>query len=285
MPSASELVRSCTSVFTLQELYFRVRDVVDDANSTMEDLANVLKLDPLISARLLRIVNGPPYGSPKQIDTITHAVNLIGTKAVKDLVSATTVGRTFSGMPVQFMDALKFWRKSIFCALLAEKIAKSCGIDDSERFFVVGLLRDIGHFVLYQTVPQRAQSALIEAGYLEASLAEVEQSNIGCDFVEVGAELIWSWGMPVHIEQAVRCQLSPKDAGEFALHASIVHLAGVVVDNEEFEPNKRRQVLPFHSFAISTTKFASDNLPALLTEVHAQLQRTLALIYSHAMAA
>jgi HD-like signal output (HDOD) protein len=285
MPSANELVRSCTSVFTLPELHFRVRDVVEDADSTMEDLANVLKLDPVISAKLLRIVNSPNYGFPKQIDTITHAVNLIGAQAVKDLVSATTVGRTFSGMPVQFMDALKFWRKSIFCALLAEKIAKSCGIDDSEQFFVEGLLRDIGHFVLYQTVPQRAQSALIEAGYLEASLAEVEQSNIGCDFAEVGAELIWSWGMPVHIEQAVRCQLSPKDAGEFALHASIVHLAGVVVDNEELEPNKRRQVLPFHSFAISTTKFASDNLPALLTEVHAQLQRTLALIQPHAVAA
>ena len=285
MPSASELVRSCTSVFTLPELYFRVRDVVDDVDSTMEDLAHVLKLDPLISARLLRIGNSPPYGFPKQIDTIMHAVNLIGAQAVKDLVSATTVGRTFSGMPAQFMDGLKFWRKSIFCALLAEKIAKSCGIGDSERFFVEGLLRDIGHFVLYQTVPQRAQSALIEAGYLEASLAEVEQSNIGCDFAEVGAELIWSWGMPVHIEQAVRCQLSPKDAGEFSLHASIVHLAGVVVDNEELEPNKRRQVLPFHSFAISTTKFASDNLPALVTEVHAQVQRTLALIYSHAKAA
>ncbi len=285
MPSASELVRSCTSVFTLPGLYFRVRDVVDDADSTMEDLAHVLKLDPIISARLLRIVNGPPYGSPKQIDTITHAVNLIGAQAVKDLVSTTTVGRTFSGMPVQFMDALKFWRKSIFCALLAERIAKSCGIDDSERFFVEGLLRDVGHFVLYQTVPQRAQSALIEAGYLEASLAEVEQSNIGCDFAEVGAELIWSWGMPVHIEQAVRCQLSPKDAGEFALHASIVHLAGVVVDNEELEPNKRRQVLPFHSFAISTTKFASDHLPALLTETHAHLQDTLALIQPPAMAA
>lgn len=214
-----------------------------------------------------------------------HAVNLIGAQAVKDLVASTTVGRTFSGMPAQLMDALKFWRKSIFCALLAEQIAKSCGISDSERFFVEGLLRDIGHFVLYQTAPQRAQSALIEAGYFEASLAEVEQSNIGCDFAEVGAELIWSWGMPVHIEQAVRCQLSPKDAGEFSLHASIVHLAGVVVDNEELEPHKRRQVLPFHSFAISTTKFASDNLPALVTEVHAQVQRTLALIYSHALAA
>ncbi len=279
MPLASELVQSCTSVFTLPEIYSRVRDVGDDPNATMEDLANAFKLDPAASVRLLRIANSPQYGAPKQIDTITRAVNLIGVQAVTDLLAATTVGRTFAGMPDHLMDALKFWRKSIFCALLAEKMAKSCGIDDSERFFVEGLLRDIGHFVLYQTVPQRAQSALIEAGYLEASLAEVEQSNIGCDFAEVGAELIWSWNMPVHIEQAVRCQLSPKDAGEFALDASIVHLTGVVADNEELEANRRREVLLFHPSAVAATRFEPANLPALVEEVRAQLQRTLELIY------
>jgi len=285
MPLASELVQSCTSVFTLSELYSRVRDVVDNPNSSTDELANVLKLDPVLSARLLRTANSPQYGSQKQIDTVSCAVNLIGVQVVRDLIAATTVGQTFSGMPPQFMDAPKFWRKSLFCALVAEGVATSCGVENSERCFVEGLLRDIGHFVLYQTVPQRAQSALIEAGYLEASLAEVEQSNIGCDFAEVGAELMWSWGMPVHIEQAIRCQLSPKDAGEFALHASIVHLAGVVVDNEELEPNRRREVLPFHPSAISTTKFASDNLPSLLTEVYAKFQRTQALIYPQTMAA
>jgi len=285
MPSAQELVQSCTSVVTLPEIYFRVRDVVDDPDSTVDDLVNALKLDPAISARLLRIVNSPIYGFPKQIDTITHAVNLLGTQAVSDLVTSTTIGRTFAGMPVQLMDVPKFWRKSAFCTLLAGKIAKSCGIDDSERFFVEGLLRDIGHFVMYQTVPQRAQSALIEADYLDSSLAEVEQSNIGCDFAEVGAELIRSWGMPVQIEQAVRYQLGPKEAGDFALHASIVHLAGVVVDHEELEPNRRHEVMPFDAFAVSTTRFDQAHLHPLLMDAHAQLQETLALIYPLAMAA
>ncbi len=285
MPSAHELVESCTTVFTLPEIYFRVREVVDDPDSTMDDLANALKLDPAISARLLGIVNSPLYGFPKQIDTITHAVNLLGTQAVSDLVTSTTIGRTFAGMPVQLMDVSKFWRKSVFCALLAGKIAKSCGIEDAERFFIEGLLRDIGHFVLYQTVPQRAQSALIEADYLDSSLAEVEQSNIGCDFTEVGAELIRSWGMPVQIEQAVRYQLSPNEAGEFTIHASMVHLAGVVVDHEELEPNRRREVLPFDPFAVSTTQFLTASLPVLLTETHAHLQDMLALIHPPAMAA
>jgi HD-like signal output (HDOD) protein len=285
MPSAHELVQSCTSIFTLPDLYFRVRDVVDDPQSTTDDLANAIKFDPAISARLLRIVNSPLYGLTKQVDTITRAVNLLGMQAVNDLVTATTVGRTFSGMTMQLMDMPMFWNKSVLCALLAGRIARSCGIEDSERFFIEGLLRDIGHLVLYQTVPQRAQSALVEAGYLGAALAEVEQSNIGCDFAEVGAELIRSWGMPVQIEQAVRHQLRPSEAGEFALHASIVHLAGVVADHEELGPNRRQETVPFDPQAITATQFDPANLPAVLADVHAQLQVTLALIYPHAIAA
>ncbi|NJN36776.1 MAG: HDOD domain-containing protein [Nitrospiraceae bacterium] len=123
MSSAHELVQSCTSIFTLPEIYFRVRGVVDDPSSTMGDLADALKLDPAISARVLRIVNSPLYGLPKQIDTITRAVSLLGMQAINDLVTATTVGRTFSGMTIQLMDGPKFWRKSVLCALLSGKIA------------------------------------------------------------------------------------------------------------------------------------------------------------------
>jgi hypothetical protein len=65
MASAQELVQSCSNVFTLPEIYFRVRDVVDNPDSTMDDLARVLKMDPGISARLLKIVNSPLYGFPQ----------------------------------------------------------------------------------------------------------------------------------------------------------------------------------------------------------------------------
>jgi HD-like signal output (HDOD) protein len=104
MASAQELVHSCSNVFTLPEIYFRVRDVVDSSDSTMDDLADALKMDPAISARVLKIVNSPLYGFPKQVDTVTRAVNLLGMQAVRDLVTATTIGRRFSGMTVQIMD-------------------------------------------------------------------------------------------------------------------------------------------------------------------------------------
>ena len=285
MASAQELVQSCSNIFTLPEIYLPVRDVVDNPESTMDDLANALKIDPAISARLLKIVNSPLYGFPKQIDSISRAVNLIGMQSINDLVAATTLGRTFTGMTANLMDLPAFWRKSVLCALLAGKIAKASGIKESERFFIEGLLRDIGHLVLYQTIPQRAQSALVEAGYLGSSLAEVEQSNIGCDFTEVGAELVHFWNMPNQIEQAIRHQLSPNEAGEFTLHASIVHLAGAVADHAELELAQASQPPAFDPFALAYTKFVADEHQALLKEAQEQLHDTLAFIYPLAMAA
>jgi HD-like signal output (HDOD) protein len=283
--SAYELVQSCSNLFTLPEIYLRVRDVVDNSESTMDDLANALKLDPAISARLLKIVNSPLYGFPKQIDSIARAVTLLGMQPVSDLVASTTIGQTFTGMTVDLMDLQTFWRKSVRCALLAGKIAKAHGIEENERFFIEGLLRDIGHLVLYQTIPQRAQSALVEAGYLGSPLAEVEHSSIGYDFTEIGAELIRFWGMPKQIEQAIRHQLSPNQAGEFALHASIVHLAGTLADYAELEPAQAGRLPACDPFAVSSTRFNVDECPILLKEANEQLQDTLAFIYPLAMAA
>ncbi len=285
MTSAQELVRSCSSIFTLPEIYVLVRDVVDNPESSMDDLANAIKIDPAISARLLKVVNSPLYGFPKQIDSISRAVNMIGMQSVSDLVAATTIGRTFAGMTAGLMDLPAFWKKSVLCALMAGKIAKASGIMESERFFIEGLLRDIGHLVLYQTVPQRAQSALVESGYLGARLAEVEQSNIGCNFAEVGAELIRFWGMPTPIEQAIRYQLHPDEAIEYQIHASIVHLAGVAVDAAQLETNQTVAPPPFDPFALSCTQFKLDEHRSLLAEAEQELQDTLAFISPLATAA
>ncbi|MCP9449114.1 MAG: HDOD domain-containing protein [Nitrospira sp.] len=287
MPSAEELVQSCASIPTLPEIYVHARNVVDDPGSTGDHLAGIIKRDPALSAGLLRVANDPRHGFPRQIETIENAVRLIGPQATAEVVGAATVGRTFSGMPAYLMDVAKFWRKSLLCALLAGKIAESSGLDDSARFYVAGLFRDIGHLVLYQTVPQRAQSSFIEAGYLEASLADVEQSNIGCDFAEVGGEFMRSLGLPLQLERGVRWQLDPGKAGDFVLHASIVHLAGAIADHEEpVETTSRRPGwLSLHPDAVSSTKFAPASIPTLLAEAQTDLQRVLRLVSPLAKAA
>ncbi|MCP9453701.1 MAG: HDOD domain-containing protein [Nitrospira sp.] len=285
MPPAEELVQSCPSIPTLPELYTHVQIMVEAPDSTSEPIAACIKQDPALSAALLRAANNPLYGCPSQVETISDAIRLLGPQTAT-VVATATVGRTFSGIPVSLMDVAKFWRKSLLCALLAGKIAAASGIDQSERLYVAGLFRDIGHAVLYQTVPQRVHSALIEASYLEASLADVEQSNIGCDFAEVGGEWLRWWGLPLALEQAIRWQLDPDKAGAFVLQASIVHLAGAIVDyHEEMKPPRRPPALFLHPGAVAAVRFVPSAIPTLLAEAQAELQQTLHSISPLAQAA
>ena len=91
--------------------------------------------------------------------------------------------------------------------------------------------------------------------------------------------------MPNQIEQAIRHQLSPDQAGEFALHASVVHLAGALADYAELEPAQAGPPPACDPFALSCTRFNTDECPTVLKEAQEQLQDALACIYPLAMAA
>jgi HD-like signal output (HDOD) protein len=97
---------------------------------------------------------------------------------------------------------------------------------------VVGLLADLGHLVMYQTVPQLADEAFTRAEANGRTLAESERDIVGCDFTEVGAALCAQWQLPPCFADIIGAQLNPRLAGEFVLEASMVLIADRIVEAE-----------------------------------------------------
>jgi HD-like signal output (HDOD) protein len=279
MPSARELVESCDTLVSLPEIYLRVRNVVDDPHSSMVDLAKALSFDPSMTARVLQTVNSPFYGVPRKIDTLSQAVNLLGMPPVQNIVFATSVAKAFTKLPPTVMNMSEYWRKSVLCALLSVQLARAAHLTESERLFIAGLLRDVGHLVLYQTVPDRAQSALVEATNFNQPLAEVERANIGCDYAEVGGDLINSWGMPVQLEEAVRHQLTPNLAPQASREAAVLHASGMLADY--LDAHGTDAMVPSHicQAALHSLDLPEIVLEEVLPEAIGQLKDTLALIY------
>ncbi|ALA60454.1 HDOD domain-containing protein [Nitrospira moscoviensis] len=280
MHAARELVESCQTLLSLPEIYLRIRKVVEDRHSSMDDLAKALALDPSMTARVLQIVNSPFYSVPRRIDTLSQAVNLLGMRPIQNIVFATSVGKAFPKLPPTVMDMNAYWTASVLCALLSIQFARLSRIRDSEPFFIAGLLRDIGHLVLYQTAPDRAQSALVEAQNLNQPLAEVERASIGCDYAEVGAELINKWGMPPQLEQVIRYQLSPDQASSEAQRgAAILFAAGTLVDF--LGRHGLRKAIPAEIFAaaLGPLQISQPSAEDALSNALDQLNGTLALIY------
>ncbi|WP_018610301.1 HDOD domain-containing protein [Uliginosibacterium gangwonense] len=225
MGIAEELVSNQRALASLPTLYYKVRSALADPEVVIQALSDLISTDPSLAAAVLRIANSAFYGFPRKIETLSRAIGLIGLNQLGDIVLASTLASTFQGIRPQKMDMARFWRGSIRRALLCRSMARHLGERDPERFFILGLLSDMGHLVLYQTQPDLAAIILDMASYSLSDIAQKERDMLGCDFAEVGAALILKWQLPESFACVVRHQLKPIEAGEQAAEAARLNLA------------------------------------------------------------
>jgi len=231
MPKAAEVVSQVNHLATLPAVYLRVRSVVDDPRSSVQELAQVISADPALSARILRLVNSVRFGLMRRVDSVANAVSILGMQPLHDLVLASSVASSFRGLRPARMDMARFWRHSVLRGLVAQEAADVCRILRSQRLFVAGLLADIGHLVMYQTVPELAERALLRADHERRPLHEVEAEVVGCHYAEVGSVFCDQWQLPLPFVEAIGGQIHPDlTSEEFAEEAAILHFARVVVE-------------------------------------------------------
>ena len=275
-----EKVIAEAELLTLPAVYLRLRSVLDDPDYAVSDVEEVISSDPAIATRLLRQANSPYFGFTAKIDTLSRAVGLMGSQQVHDLVLATSVAQTFADIPVEVMDMHAFWTRSVYCAVAARLLAAKCNVLDSERLFVAGLLRDIGHLVMYQSVPDESTEALVHAQMERRALHEVERDVTGFDYAQLGGALLQQWGLPVNLWKPVQFHTSPEQSSDHLLESSIVHLAGMLSDigqTDEFDGEAFvSQVDPFAWQVVGLTP---EQCAVIKEEVEGQLDDVMFLIF------
>ena len=220
-----QLVASSTKMYSMPDVYFRVKALVDDPDSGMADLARVIGTDPGLTARLLKLANSAFFGMSARVDTVSMAVNLLGMQQVHDLVLATSITQTFAHVSSKVMDMPHFWRQSVHGGILARQLASACNVLDGERLFVAGLLHDVGHLLMYQGVPELAQAARLQAEREGMPLFRVERGLLGFDYAQAGAALMHAWKLPLGLEEAVELHPEPARAESFPREVCLVHIA------------------------------------------------------------
>jgi HD-like signal output (HDOD) protein len=279
MSSVRELIDSVGNLISLPDVYFRVREVINDSNSTMVDVANAVACDPNITARLLRVANSPFFGLTSKIETVTRAVNTLGTRQVHDIVLATSIVRTFYGISNDVMNMDVFWYNSVYCGVAARILATRCKVRDSERLFVEGLLRDIGHLVMYLKIPDQAQQSLVYANDQGQALYRVERELIGFDYAEVGGALMNHWKLPDSLGDAVRWHPQPEKAQSSPIEAAIVHIAGQLIANLGANEPIGQTALQINPVAWEKTGLSEDVLEPIIHEAEHFIEETMELLF------
>jgi HD-like signal output (HDOD) protein len=267
-----ELISQTTELVSLPDIYVRIKAVIYDPNSTMTDVADVLSHDPAICARMLKVANSAFFGAPSRVETVKAAIRLLGTQQVHDLVLAATITKTFPDIPGNLISMEDFWINSLRCGLLARLLAEQCNSRDGERFFLASLLHDMGHLIMYQTVPEESQEALITARQDNRPLYMVERDIVGCDYGQVGSQLMQSWNFPENWIQAVRYQNEPADVQDFSFEASIMHLSVRMKDMDSAAEAPVRDLTMIDPIAWEATGLSEDMVEPLLVEADEQLE-------------
>ena len=171
----------------------RILELTRDVNSTPKDLVEVIDKDPVVTVKILKVVNSAYYSLPKQITSIGHAVVYLGFNTIKNLaLSIAAIGMLPKDNPSGF-DVQQYLLHSLATAGLAKQLAHKVSDADPMDCFIVGLLHDFGKVVFAQFMPHEFRAALQESSAKEMPLHLALHKHIGADHFVVGAMLVQKW--------------------------------------------------------------------------------------------
>ena len=127
-------------------------------------------------------------------------------------------------LPNEIVPLKTFWRCSLFSAVLTRLLATQLKIRNADRLFVIGLLHEIGHLVIYSKYSEQAKLAIESFHEGKQLLHSAEQQLLGLHYGQVGARLMEQWQLPVNFQQITQNQPTPTNALEHRLETMLLHV-------------------------------------------------------------
>ncbi|MBT3272778.1 MAG: HDOD domain-containing protein [Spirochaetales bacterium] len=170
---------------------------------SFKELENTIKMDPGLSAKILRVANSALYARQREIKNLQMAITLLGFKTIKSLVMLITASNMFTkGKNAAFYKF--YWKHSVIVAFLAKDMAeKTMNRNLADVCFLSGLLHNIGQTALHNADPEGYDKVLELARSGEKRISEIELELYDVSHREVGADVLRNWHFPdVYVDTA-----------------------------------------------------------------------------------
>ena len=227
-----QLIRDDLKLGSLPMVFHKLVEAVNDSRSSSSDVAEVISHDTDLAAQLLKVVNSAFYGLRSKIDTISRAVAVIGSNQLISLAMGFSVITFFKGIPDELINMRGFWTHSITCGVAARILSSYHNTPNTERFFVTGLLHDVGRLVMYKLLPGPSRDALEFARAQGICLHKAEREVFGFSHDKLGGVVLKKWKCPVSLEKNVRYHHEP-DKSPNKLEASVILMADFLANAME----------------------------------------------------
>ncbi len=276
----AERIEQIDRLLTLPQVVYKINEVVESKTASATDLHRVIKADPALSSKLLRLVNSAYYGLPCRVASVEKAIVLIGMAAVKNLAVVAGVEQMFRRVTLPGpLTGRDLWVHCLAVATCGRELGQHAGLRHLDDVFMGGLIHDLGMLAAAQVEPQDFGKVVQACMGGQTPWLVAEQEILGVTHAEAGARLAERWHFPEKLVELIRHHHdSPLDAETPDL-AGLIYLADTAASglSEGFTLSGQSQTLEpemLSRYGISPADFSSvwQNLPAHVDELAGILQ-------------
>jgi len=225
---------------TIPDILFQILKILDDPNSGSKELAEVVRLDAPLTARILRLANSPYYSTRGDLVDIHRCIAVLGYRTIRQVAICVSVATSLVATAARsngLVDYRELWRHSIATGAIAKHLAYMAGYPEPEEIFTAGLMHDLGKFVFEIYSPESYGDVIVSRKIHRQTLLDAERAAFGFDHAVLGEAFGFSWRFPEILNlcfghhhdhlQAV-CETGTK-AHALALVALADYLANILV--------------------------------------------------------
>lgn len=259
LPSAPKVVRKLIETFEQEEV-------------DLLKAASYIEMDPVLTAKLLKLANSSFFGLHRSVTTARDAINVMGLIKVRALVIGAALGDCFH--MVGTVNLNQFWRYSLNSANLSRYLALPIRIDENTAF-TAGLIHGVGELVMHVGMPEAMLELDRSVPMLDLKRAAAERGVFGYSYADVGAALAREWNFPKKMIDAVQHQSAPFDNDVYEPIAGVIHIASWRARAQELELRPENIISTYPDpvglvLGIDPDIVVGEEIPALHRQVHTE---------------
>jgi putative nucleotidyltransferase with HDIG domain len=216
---------------TLPAVAMEVNSMLQDVDSPIERLVELLEKDQSMVLKILRLVNSSFYGFKSKITSLRHAVTLMGYSTVQNaVVSVSVIDSLKTKNTLKGFDISRFWTHSIRVAVLSRHLAAQTKLAVPEEAFTAGLVHDIGKVVLVNHFPDVFVELMDVAAAQTITFYAAEMHGDTYPHNLIGSNLARRWMLPESLDLAIRHHHGGKSQGVDGMLPGLVSMSDTLVN-------------------------------------------------------
>lgn len=226
-PHLATALSKLTDIGSLPEITTKVVAVVEDPKATAHQLHEIIKNDPALAAKILKVVNSAFYGLPSQIASLDRAIAMLGLNSVKNIALAASLSRFFNvDSKANRFSPRDLWTHCVAVGVCAKLLANVARMGQADEAFVAGLMHDVGLLAELQLFPEQINKIADKCAKNPQDFCAAEREIIGADHQAFGMALTTKWKFPPGLRNAIGYHHNPAGLKpEFFKFTTLVYAA------------------------------------------------------------